>query len=185
MNKTTVMQKLFRLACEECGAALVEFAMSALILMALTFGVIGFGLAMYTYHFVSSAAQQGARFAMVRGYTWSKDETNSCSTSAPPSFTMVYECTASATDIQNYVQSLASGGINPSSVAAATTVANPSGMPDDTTTGCSASTPSQGCLVKVTVSYTFSFIPYTFNAGLFKRLSNLSMSATSEGEILQ
>ena len=178
MKMRAVMRRLLRLAREERGAELVEFAMTALILVGLTVGVIGFGLAMYTYHFLSTAAQQGTRFAIVRGDTWSTYETVSCSTSAPPDFTMVYDCTASNTDIQNYVQSLATLGISPSSVTVNTTVTNPSGMADDTATGCTTSTDGKGCLVKVKVSYSFNFFPS-------QQLSALSISATSEGVTLQ
>jgi Flp pilus assembly protein TadG len=173
------MKILFQLARGESGSSLVEFAMSALMLMGILVGVIEFGLAMYTYHFLSSAAQQGARFAMVRGYTWSENVTTNCSTSAPPNFTMTYDCTAQGSDIQNYVQSLATGGISSSSVTVNTTSSYlwPGTTPDGTTTGCST-TNSQGCMVKVTVSYSFKFLP-------IEKLSTLSLSATSEGVILQ
>jgi Flp pilus assembly protein TadG len=154
---------------------MAEFAMCSLIVIGLMVGVIGVALAMYTYHFVSTAAQQGTRFAMVRGYTWSKDTATACSTSAPPSFAMVYDCTAASADIQNYVRSLATGGINPSSVTVSTTW--PGSTPDGTTATCSQ-TNSQGCLVKVVVSYTFNFLPVP-------QLSGLAMSATSEGAVLQ
>jgi len=174
------MQKLFRLAREEGANTLLEFAMTAMILMALTVGVIGFAMAMYTYHFVSSAAQQGARFAMVRGYTWSEYTTENCSTSAPPSFTMPYNCTASATDIQNYVQSLATGGISPSSVTIDGISSNsyiwPGDTPDGTTTPCATNANSQGCLVKVTVKYNFKFFPS-------QHLSAFAITATSVGAI--
>lgn len=182
MKKTANIEKLLRLAREESGAELVEFAMTALILMGLMVGAFGFMLAMYTYHFVSSAAQQGMRFAIVRGQTWSKDETVNCSTSAPPSFTMAYNCTASATDIQNYVQSLATGGITASNVTIDTTSADvwPGKTPAGSSTGCST-TNSQGCMVKVKVSYTFKY----FNVYPLNKLSSWSMSATSEGVILQ
>jgi Flp pilus assembly protein TadG len=171
------MRKLFRLAREERGSALVEFAMTALILMLLLFGVLEWMYAMYAYHFTTYAAQQGTRFAMVRGYTWSKNATTSCSTSAPPNFTMPYDCTASSTDIQNYVQSLANGGINPSNVTINTTNSYvwPGTTPDGAT--C-AQINGQGCLVKVTVSYSFSFLP-------FLKVSSLPIAATSEKVIMQ
>jgi Flp pilus assembly protein TadG len=174
------VKKLLRLGCEQSGSILVEFAMSALLLMGLLVAVIEFALGMYSYHFLSSAAQEGTRFAIVRGDTWSENEAVNCSTSAPPNFKMVYDCTASSTDIQNYVQSLATGGINPSSVTVNTTSSYvwPGTTPDGTTTGCSTTANSQGCLVKVTVSYSFKFLP-------FEKLSSLSMSASSEGVILQ
>ena len=177
MEKIFLVQKLSRLTCQECGSALVEFALTALALMSLMFGVIGFAMAMYTYHFVGSAAQKGARFAAVRGGTWSKTSNVPCSTSAPPNFTMAYNCTASSADIQNYVQSLTTLGINPSSVTINETSSYvwPGITPDG---AACATTNSQGCLVKVTVSYNFNFL-------LLQSIHPLSMTATSEGVILQ
>jgi Flp pilus assembly protein TadG len=179
MSRSFHMQKLFRLVREESGVELVEFAVTAMVLMFILFGVIEFALAMYAYHFTSNAAQQGTRFAMVRGYTWSKNTTTACSTSAPPSFTMPYGCTASSTDIQNYVQSLASAGISPGNVTINTTNSYvwPGTTPDGASTGCTQPN-SQGCLVKVTVSYSFKLLP-------FLKVSALPMSATSETVILQ
>lgn len=167
------VRRVFRLASEESGSELVEFAMSALMLMGLLVAIIEFALTMYTYHFLSIAAQRGTRFAMVRGDTWSKDLTDDCSTSAPPNFTMAYDCTASSSDIQNYVRSLATAGINPSNVTvnSSWTGATPDGA-------TCATTNSEGCLVQVKVSYNFKFLP-------IEHLSALSLSATSEGVILQ
>jgi Flp pilus assembly protein TadG len=174
------LQKLLRLARDDRGSSLVEFAMTALLLITLLSGVLQWMLAMYAYHFTSYAAQQGARFAAVRGYTWSKSKTTNCSTSAPPSFTMPYECTVSASDIQNYVQSLATGGINASNITIDETSSYvwPGETPDNTTTGCTTNANSQGCMVKVTVSYSFSFLP-------FLKSPTLTIPATSESVILQ
>jgi Flp pilus assembly protein TadG len=179
MERKVAMQKLFRLAREERGTELVEFAVTASLLIFLLLGVFQWMFAMYSYHFTTYAAQEGTRFAMVRGHTWSENTTTNCSTSAPPSFTMPYGCTASSTDIQNYVQSLATAGIKPSNVTINTTNSYvwPGKTPDNTTTGCSI-TNSQGCMVKVTVSYTFNFLPFLPSPAF-------SMSATSETAILQ
>ncbi len=172
------MQRLFRLGREESGAEVVEFAMCAMILMGIMVGMIGFSLGMYTYHYVSSAAQQGMRFAIVRGHTWSSDESERCSTSAPPNFTMTYNCEARLIDIQNYVQNLATAGINPSNVTVSTSGVWPGTTPDGGT--CSPAN-SQGCFVKVTVNYTFDF----FKLFPLGNLSNWTMSATSQGVILE
>jgi Flp pilus assembly protein TadG len=179
MKKKVVIRKLFRFACAERGSALIEFAVTVMMLMSVTLGVFGFALAMYSYQFVSSAAQQGVRFAVVRGYTWSKDVADNCSTSAPPSFRMPYNCTASGADIQNYVQNLGVAGINQSGVTINTNNSYiwPGQTPSGSTTPCST-TNSQGCIVKVTVSYTFKFFG-------IQHLSPLAVSATSQGVILQ
>jgi len=87
---------------------------------------------------------------------------------------MTYGCTASSADIQNYVQTLATVGLKSSSVTTNTTNW-PGTTPDGAT--C-AQTNSQGCLVKVTVSYSYSFIP-------FLKISALPISATSEAVIVQ
>jgi len=171
------MQRLFHLVRDERGSSLVEFAMSAWILMLLLVGVFQCMIAMYAYHFTTYAAQEGTRFAMVRGYTWSQNVATNCSTSAPPSFTLKYNCTASSTDIQNYVQSLATPGILPSGVSinTASSYVWPGKTPDGVT--CSTIN-SEGCLVKVTVSYTFNFLPYM-------PMTALSLSSTSETSIVQ
>lgn len=174
-----VIQKLIRFTNEVQGSVLVEFAITVTMLMAVTVSVIGFAQAMYSYHFVSSAAQQGVRFAVVRGYTWSKDVADNCSTLAPPQFTVPYNCTASSSDIQNYVKSLATIGIKPGNVSINMTSSYiwPGQTPSGTTAPCAIAN-SQGCVVKVRVSYTFSFF------GIMK-LSALTMSATSQGVVLQ
>jgi Flp pilus assembly protein TadG len=180
MKKRTNMQKLLCLAREEGGAELVEFALTSLVLVTLIFAFLNWMMGMYVFHFTTYAAQQATRFAMVRGYTWSKHTTESCSTSAPPNFTMPYNCTVSASDIQNYVQSLASPGIVPSGLTINETSSYvwPGVTPDGTTAPCSTHANSPGCLVKVTISYTFNFMP-------IMKFSTLQMGATSEKVIVE
>jgi len=179
-KRRLTLRKLVRLGREENGAELVEFALSSLMLFGLLFAVFNWMVGMYVYHFMSYAAQQGTRFAIVRGHTWSKNTTESCGTSAPPNFTMAYNCTATATDIQNYVQSLAHPWILPSGMTINTSSSYlwPGKNPDGTTTGCSTNANSSGCLVKVTVSYSFSFHP-------LMKLTGLQMQATSEKVIVE
>jgi Flp pilus assembly protein TadG len=177
MSEIFNIKKLLRLVRGESGTEIVEFAAASSVLVLVLFGVFQCGFAMYAYHFTTYAAQQGTRFAMVRGYTWSQDSTTSCSTSAPPSFAMAYDCTASATDIQNYVQSLAGAGIKASGVTINTTSSYV--WPGTTPDGGSCSTVnSKGCMVKVTVKYTYNMVP-------FIPMTGVPMSATSEKVILQ
>ena len=159
---------------DESGSELVEFAISAMLLFSVIFAIIEFSLSMYAYHFVTSAAQAGARYAIVRGADWS----TACSTSAPPKFTMGYSCSASASDVANYVTSLASAGIDPSKI---TVTATWPGATPDCTKNCTACAPanSQGCLVKVNVSYTFGFV---FRPA---SISGIVFSGTSEKAIQQ
>ena len=49
------------------GQAAVEFAMTAVVLFLLTFGIMNFAMAIYAYNLVSYAAREGSRYAAVRG----------------------------------------------------------------------------------------------------------------------
>lgn len=168
------MKKFRAILLDEAGSELVEFAISATVLFTAIFAVIEFSLSMYAYHFVTSAAQAGARFAIVRGADW----TTQCSTSAPPSFSMTYSCIASATDVQNYVKSLTTAGLDPARLTVST--AWPGTTPD-CTKNCSicAPTNNQGCLVQVKVSYAFAF------AVPFVPKSTPTFTGTSEKTIQQ
>ena len=95
------------------GVDATEFAIVAPILLLLLFATIDFGIAMYSYEFVSYAAQMGARYACVRG-----------ATSPTP---------AGASDVSTYVKSLASGARDPASYTVTTTW-NPDNKPGSTVT---------------------------------------------------
>lgn len=159
---------------DERGTELVEFAISALVIFTVFFAIIEFSMAMYAYHFVSSAAQAGARYAIVRGADWSA----ACSTSAPPNFAVNFSCNASASDVSNYVKNLATAGIDPSRITVTTTWP---GTTPDCTKNCTACSPanSQGCLVKVNVNYVYTYL-FRLTPG-----SNIVFSGTSEKAIQQ
>jgi Flp pilus assembly protein TadG len=180
MRVQFILQKLVRLAREENASTLIEFAMTALALMALMLGVIACAFALYVFHFTAYAADQGASFAQLRGNTWSAGASYPCGTSAPPSFTMKYDCTATAGDVQNYVQSLASGGINTSNLTVTTNW--PGTDEDGSSTNCGTKT-AQGCMVQVTVSYNLDFpLP---NLSLLQKLRSLTLTGTSQKVIVQ
>jgi Flp pilus assembly protein TadG len=148
--------KIGRALRDDRGSQLVEFAVSLLLLLMVIFSVLDLSRAMYSYEFVTYAAQEGARYAIVRGYDW----TGNCSTSAPPSFTLNFKCIASSTDVQNYVKNLTLPLINRSNVTVTTTWP---GTTPNCTSACSAcsgsnKTNSKGCMVNVKVSYSFTYI---------------------------
>ena len=60
------------------GSTLVEYAIVLTGFLMLIFGIIDFGRAMFAYHYVSSAARDAARWAMVNGYNCGGD--SSCDT---------------------------------------------------------------------------------------------------------
>ena len=170
---------LSRLWREQQGAELVEFALSTWILMTLFIGLIYTCFGFYSYTYTSNAAQAGTRFAIVHGGTW----TTACSTSAPPNFSLKYNCTASAADVQNYLKAIAPPGIVPSQITVTTT------WPGTTATcasGCTAcaspnTAQSKGCMVKVLVSYHYALLPTLIPGSAFA----FPLRATSEKTIAQ
>lgn len=112
----------------QLGSAMLEFTLSAAILFTMTYGVIEIGHPYYVYSYISNAARDGARFAIVRGST--------C-------MSWVTACPATATDVQNYVLSTVMPGIDPSRLTVTTTW-----IPNN----------NSGSAVRVTVNYRFSFI---------------------------
>lgn len=140
----------------ERGSTLVEFALSFAFLLSMLFGIAGFGHALFVYHFVSEAARDATRWAIVNGSTCATD----ASCSAP----------ASTTDIDTYVKSLVPQSINPSQIS--TNVTYP--IQSDGPAICSTTDNAPGCTVEVKVNYTYNFI--------FPLLptSPLTLSSTSE-----
>src|SRR5262245_28034900 len=96
-----------RLTQNERGETLIEFAFSAVLFLTIVFGTIQFGIGIWRYNTISDLAQEGARWASVRGN----------STGAIQH--------ASSTDVQNYVLSRAS---YLASVITVTTSADPSSL---------------------------------------------------------
>lgn len=131
-----------RKAGNEEGASLVEFAISAAILLSLTLGVMGFSLVAYSYFYVADAARQGTRYAMVRGNT----QTGDCTTPGPAN------CIAQTADIQTYVQNGALPGINGSNLTVTSTWLSRTGASCGTTDSCKP----PGNQVRVTVSYSYA-----------------------------
>src|SRR3954466_11730967 len=78
---------------EESGSAVVEMALSSVILFAVFFGVFQTAMAFYSYQYLSDAAREGARWAIVRGST-------SCTNNG------ISGCGATGTDVQTYIRNL-------------------------------------------------------------------------------
>jgi Flp pilus assembly protein TadG len=139
---------------------MVEFAMGALLLFLVLFGIMAMAFALYSYNVVSELAREGTRYAIVRG--------------AKCHFTTA--CPATGANIQTYVQNLGFPGINPNNLTAVTAW---SAYPVGTICAPSASCKNPGNQVKVTVSYQFPLIiPFVPSR-------TLSMSSTAEMVISQ
>lgn len=157
----------------DTGSTLVESALSITILLSLVIGMMEACLAVYSYHFISNAAREATRYAIVRGATWGTPPWSPAGTPLPCNSYTSAGCTATASQIQDYVRSLAFPGIDASQINATTTwYYTPGG----------ASGPAYnnyGDYVQVQVTYTF---PYTVP---FIPKQSLTMSSTSEMVISQ
>lgn len=150
-----------RLRASERGSALVEFALVFILLMTILLGVAGFGHALYAYHYVSSAARQATRWAIVNGATCATD--NTCA--AP----------AAKSDVQTFIQNITPQGIDWSQVTVTTCgMAGDTECGDSTLTVCATTVNSPGCVAQVNVSYNFQFIFPLLPA------NTLTLSSTSE-----
>ena len=145
------MRRLKSLVRDEDAAEILEFAIAASILFTLIFGIIEFSMVMYAGNIVAFAAQQGTRYAMVRGSDW----TSACTSSSS------YGCSLNTgnvnTMVQNYILGLPHPGLN-------LTASNISVTPKSTTaSGGNCAQFSRGCQVEVTVNYTFQMnLPFYY-----------------------
>lgn len=156
----------------ERGGTLVETAFSIAILLILIIGIMEASLAVYSYHFISNAAREGARYAIVRGSSWSGSpwNTGACAVYSDSA------CTASSQNIQDYVKSLAFPGISTGNMTVTpSTYLTVGGSACASYSTCNAA----GDVVQVRVTYTLPFsIP-------FVPKSSLTMSSTSAMVISQ
>lgn len=117
----------------ERGQVLAEFAVASLAALLMFFGILDFARALYTYHLVAEDARLASRYAIVNG---------------------VASCTGATPDpLQAYVAGL-SPGTTASLLVVKTTCAGGN-------IGCSSTASpynGTGCLVSVTVTYSFNFI---------------------------
>jgi Flp pilus assembly protein TadG len=120
------------------GQTYAEFMMVVLPTVSILFGIFSFGMTIYTYSFLSNAARDAVRYAIVHG-----------SKSSSP---------ASADTIQTYVRNEAKG-INPSSISV-TSCWNPQAPPNQCPGASGNNAP--GKVVSVSVSYSYHpFYPFS------------------------
>ncbi|HKO11902.1 MAG TPA: TadE/TadG family type IV pilus assembly protein [Acidobacteriaceae bacterium] len=149
MNRATAIHDFCR---AELGETLIEFAISAVITMSLLLGAMDLARAFYTYHFISYAAQQGARFAEVHGSGW----TSACNSQTGAGYPDQLGCTASQGDVRAYVQSLTPPAVTKANVTV--TAQWPGKDISGNTTVCGTTSNYSGCEVRVTVSYQFTYM---------------------------
>lgn len=149
----------------ESGSAMVEFALSVVVLFTVTFGIMAVSLAIYSYTFVSDAARGATRYAMVRGSTLGTD----C---VAPGYAT---CIAQPADIQAYVRAMSFPGIDTSKVTVTSTWLTSAGVSCGTIDTCK----DPGNIVRVQVRY-----PYPLRIP-FVPASTLNLVGTSQIVIAQ
>lgn len=150
------------------GSQLVEFALCIPILLAVFFAVIYFAYVMYAAHFVTNAANDGARYAIVRGSDWKGSACESAST---------VNCSATNTDVSRYIAASMPGGLNSGNLSVSTR------WPGTTSTGGNCDTQnglnSPNCVVIVQATYVVNF-PLPFVSA-----QSMSVSSTAAMTIAQ
>ncbi|MDR3739535.1 MAG: pilus assembly protein [Terracidiphilus sp.] len=158
----------------EEGSTLVEVAVSFSLFAAVLLGIMQMSLALYAYHFVSDAAREASRWAMVRGSSCSANvSTANCSPTSGLS------TGADNTDIQTYVNNL--GYPYAGNLTTSTTWCTPSSSTPTTWTSCGTTSAYKGAgsQVQVTVSYSFPI------AVPFWKSTTIPVSSTSSMVIAQ
>jgi Flp pilus assembly protein TadG len=150
----------------EAGNSLVETALTMMILLGVLFGTIEMCLAVYSYHFISDAAREGARYAAVRGATWETAPWNLNGNGGACSGYALSGCTASTTDIKNYVSNFSFPGVN---ITTADVAVSYSTSPITCPTAASNVT---GCVVQVQITYPLLNIP-----GMIRFPGNMTSTA--------
>jgi TadE-like protein len=152
----------------ESGSTMVEFALTITLFLVMLFGIVDFGRAMYTYHFLSNAARDATRWAAVNGATCNND--GSCNGTGG-----MNSGPATQADVLNYVKGITPPGIDSTKIivpaGGACGLAGGSkcaGSP----TNCTLNQP--GCLVQIKLSYPFGFLVPLVHK------SAITLSSTSE-----
>jgi Flp pilus assembly protein TadG len=148
------------------GSALVELALSSVILFAMLAGITQISTAFYAYHVTADAARKATRWAIVRGST-------SC-TNTPN----LSDCNATAAQIQSFVAGLGYLNIGTSNVTVNWLAASAT-QPTTWSTCTSAPCNIPGNVAQVVVTYPLSLnIP-------FVPKQTFSVSSTSQMVIAQ
>lgn len=135
---------------DESGSGLVEYAIVFMVFMTMLLAIADFSRALYAYHYVSSAARDATRYAIVRG----------CSTVSTDCPTH-----ASDTDIETFVKNVPLG-IDASKVTIKKPVLwTPNQKP--------------GSVVAVEVHYTFNFL-FPFVSGTTLNMQSTSQMVISQ-----
>jgi Flp pilus assembly protein TadG len=143
---------------ENAGSSLVEFGLSAVVLVMVLLGIIECCFALYVNNYVSDAARAATRYAAVRG--------SSC--------TGMPDCGITSAQIQTYLRGITYPGVTPGNLTATATWLSLNSGSVATWTACANQCNAPTNSVKVQVNYAFTLgIP-------FWRTRSLTLSSTSQ-----
>ncbi len=173
--RTAMAQIRRRLSRDDAGAALLEWALSLSVFLALLLAAIELSLVYLAHSEVTDGAQQAARWASVRG-------SQSCT-----NMTGLSNCNATSTDIQSYVQGLGYPGLDPNQLSVTTQWLQASPTTPTTWSTCSGGcSNAPGNIVQVAVSYNVpTFFPFPTNFTLTKMSQTITVSSTASMVISQ
>jgi Flp pilus assembly protein TadG len=146
----------------ERGTSLVEQSFVIVFLLAMILGIIDFGRALYTYHFVSNIAREATRWASVRSENCNQAALGpNCGGTIPSMFKA----------------NMSTMGLDPSKITFTTTYLAP---PSVRATSCPTVDNLPGCMVHVDVKYDYTFLFAPFIAA-----PAITMTSSSEMLITQ
>jgi Flp pilus assembly protein TadG len=173
----TFRNRLRKASSEESGSAIVEMAISSVVMIATFIGIFQLTMACYTYNTVAELTRESARWAMVRGGT--------CSTNTPN----LDHCGATSSDIQDHAKAVSAAldwsqctSTSPCVSTTWKTGATTAGVQQASTTwtACDPTTSTvckiPGSLVIVNMTYPYSFaVPF---------LGKYNMNMASQAEMV-
>lgn len=129
---------------QDRGSAIIEFAIISTVVLAVLFGIIDAGRALYAYDWTSNAARKGTRFMIVRGI--------SCANDPMP---LSGGCPATAQNLDDYIKNTNGNGLDTTGINTSKIITSAQCI-----TGAVFAPPpcAPGGAVRVNITYTFSFI---------------------------
>ena len=167
----------------EEGTALVEMALSSVLMLSVVFGIIQTSFAFYTYNFVSDAAREATRYAAVRG-------PDSCTISSGfPNCNLLPTSITSTTDatqnpLLSYVENLGYPGLKASNLSLTATwyvVSQNASGSSSWTTACTGATDVNGNACNAVGNAVNVVVTYAFPLNIpFVGKQSVTVSSTSQ-----
>jgi Flp pilus assembly protein TadG len=167
-GRSEIAGRMGQFSSDESGSEVIEYALCLGIWLFCLLAVFYGSFLLYADHYVALAAKQSARYAIVRGSSWT---TGACGS------VQSFGCTATSAQVVSFAQGSLPPGLNSGNLTVSVSWPGTSvaGTTCDTVNGNN----SPDCAVNVSVKYLFSFpIP-------FASQNSIPLSASSQMNILE